>query len=110
MNCKVHALRQIESIVIDSSTFSKVQADVYKLSVTLKNTAAVEIAKPFLELTLTDAQDQALIRKVISPVDFGDKEAVIAKTEEVSWTIPITVKHLRATEQIAGYRVLAFYP
>jgi predicted Zn finger-like uncharacterized protein len=110
LRCKVNALRQIESIVIDSSAFSKVQPDVYKLNVTLKNTAAVEVAKPSLELTLTDSQDQALIRKVISPADVGDKGVVIAQADEVSWVIPIAVIHAPGGGQISGYRVLAFYP
>ena len=110
LSCKLQAPMQIESIVIDSSAFSKVKPDVYKLSVTLKNTAAVELVKPSLELTLTDAQDQALIRKVISPADLGDKVAVIGQNDEVSWTIPLSVKHVQGSEQIAGYRVVAFYP
>jgi predicted Zn finger-like uncharacterized protein len=110
LSCKLQAPMQIESIVIDSSAFSKVKPDVYKLSVTLKNTATVELVKPSLELTLTDAQDQALIRKVISPADLGDKVAVIGQNDEVSWTIPLSVKHTQGAEQIAGYRVVAFYP
>jgi len=108
--CKINALKQIDSIVIDSSTFSKVQPDVYKLSVTLKNTASLEVAKPSLELTLTDSQDQAVIRKVILPADLGDKVEVIARADEVSWVIPISVKPMPGAAQIAGYRVLAFYP
>ena len=110
LSCQVNALRQIESIVIDSSTFSKVQPDVYKLSVTLKNNALVEVAKPSLELTLTDSQDQALIRKVIAPAELGDKAAVMAPADELSWTIPLSIKQAKGDLPIAGYRVLAFYP
>jgi hypothetical protein len=110
LSCKINALKQIESIVIDSSTFSKVQPDVYKLSVTLKNNARLDVAKPSLELTLTDSQDQAVIRKVIAPADLGDKVAVIAQADEVSWVIPITVKQAQGSAPVTGYRILAFYP
>ena len=47
-------LRQIDSVVIDSSAFSKVKGDVYRLSLTLKNTAPIDLAMPAVELSLTD--------------------------------------------------------
>lgn len=108
--CKVMPFKQIDAIVIDSSTFSKVQQDIYKLSVTLKNNAALEIAKPALELTLTDAQDQAIFRRVIVPGELGDKVVSLAAGEDVSWTVPVEVKSPEGAARIAGYRVLAFYP
>ena len=110
VSCTVSPLKQIESIVIESSTFSKVQADVYKLSVTLKNNAALEVAKPLLELSLTNVQDEVLFRKVIAPVDAGDRAAVLGHGEDVTWTIPVSVKHANGAEKIAGYRLLVFYP
>ena len=108
--CKVAPFKQIDAVVIDSSTFSKVQQDVYKLSVTLKNNAAIEIAKPALELTLTDSQDQAVLRRVIAPTELGDKVASLAAGEDISWAIPVAVKTPEGAARIAGYRVLAFYP
>lgn len=109
-SCTVRAFQQIDAIVIDSSSFAKVQHDVYKLSVTLKNTASMEIAKPALELTLTDSQDQALLRRVILPAELEDQKPSLAAGEEVSWAIPIAVKTAEGSVRIAGYRVLAFYP
>jgi hypothetical protein len=76
----------------------------------LKNNARLDVAKPSLELTLTDSQDQAVIRKVIAPADLGDKVAVIAQADEVSWVIPITVKQAQGSAPVTGYRILAFYP
>lgn len=108
--CKVAPFKQIDAIVIDSSTFSRVQQDVYKLSVTLKNNAMLEVAKPALELTLTDTQDQAVLRRVIAPAELGDKVVSLAAGEDVSWTIPIAVKVPEGAARVAGYRVLAFYP
>ena len=65
--CELGALKQIESIVIDSSSFGRLRADNYRLGFSLRNTAAVDVAMPAMELSLTDTQDQALIRRVIRP-------------------------------------------
>ena len=61
--CAVSALREIESVVIDSSFFVKVRTDVYRVHLTLKNTAIYAVATPALELTLTNVRSS---RAVIS--------------------------------------------
>ena len=67
--CSIGSPRQIEAIVIDSSSFSKLRSDAYRLAFTLKNQAAMEVAMPAVELTLTDAQDQPVLRRVLTPAD-----------------------------------------
>ena len=54
----VAPLRQIESVVIDSSSFSRIRGDDYRLGFSLKNNAPIDIAMPAIELALTDPQDQ----------------------------------------------------
>lgn len=110
LDCKVSPLRQIESVVIDSSSFINVRADVYRLNFTLKNTASIDIAAPALELTLTDLQDQAVIRRVITPSDYGTKSASIVAGTEISMMLPMTVKSSDKTEKYSGYRIVIFYP
>jgi predicted Zn finger-like uncharacterized protein len=108
--CKVSPLRQIESVVIDSSSFSKVQADVYRLSFALRNTAQIEIATPALELTLTDLQDQSVVRRVFAASDWGSKQLAMAPGSEISASLPISVKVTVGADRFSGYRLLAFYP
>jgi hypothetical protein len=108
--CSIAPLRQIEAVVIDSSSFTKVRADVYRLSLALKNTAHIGIATPALELTLTDMQDQPVIRRVIAAVDFGDKSGVMEAGAELFVTVPLHVKLAGKPEKISGYRLLSFYP
>lgn len=110
MACKISPPRQIESVVIDSSSFAKVRADVYRLNFTLKNTAAIEVATPALELTLTDLQDQAVIRRVLVSSDFGAKQGALAPGADMSVSLPLNVKLVGASERISGYRLLVFYP
>lgn len=128
LRCEVQPLRHIESIVIDSSSFNKIGAEAYRLKVVIKNTGSVPLAMPSLELTLTDSQDQALLRRVLAPGELGASAdtATLAAGAEFSGLLaigvsspappPIAGANTPATPRpsaplrIAGYRVLAFYP
>jgi predicted Zn finger-like uncharacterized protein len=108
--CEVRPLRQIDAVVIDSSAFSKIKGDLYRLSLTLKNNAPVDLAMPAVELALTDTLDHALIRRVLQPEDLGVQESVIRAGGETQATLLLTVKTNGNGERVAGYRLLAFYP
>lgn len=110
LDCRVEPLRQIESVVIDSSAFSKTKGDVYRLSLTLKNTAPIDLAMPAVELSLTDTLDRALVRRVFQPAELGIRSGVIPAASETQTTVELTVKPNGNGERVAGYRLLAFYP
>ncbi len=110
VQCKVSPLRQIESIVMDSSSFNKLSADVYQLNFTLKNTAPMALALPSIEISLTDAQDQSLIRRVIGADVLGFKSDHLAPTSESSASLTLSVSKQEGVDRVAGYRILAFYP
>lgn len=110
LGCEIRPLRQIESVVIDSSAFSKIKGDLYRLSVTLKNNAPIDLAMPAVELALTDTLDHALIRRVLPPEELGVRDGVIPAGGEAQATLLLTVKANGNGERIAGYRLLAFYP
>jgi predicted Zn finger-like uncharacterized protein len=110
VGCTVSPVRQIESVVIDSSAFTKVRSDVYRLGFSLKNTSQISVATPALELTLTDLQDQAVIRRIFTAADFGDKQEVMGAGTELAISLPLSVKMSGGPEKISGYRLLSFYP
>lgn len=108
--CSIAPLRQIESIVIDSSSFSRVRGDDYRLGFALKNTAPIDVAMPAVELSLTDPQDQAVIRRVILPAEFGARSDALAATSVWTGSLALAVQPDASAQRIAGYRLLAFYP
>ncbi|WP_237219160.1 DUF3426 domain-containing protein [Rhodoferax aquaticus] len=109
--CQLGLPREIESVVIDSSSFVKIKAEVYKLNVTLKNTASTELAMPSLELTLTDSQDQTIVRRVIAATEIDVlKNSALATGSDLSVSVPVSVKLPSNSERVSGYRLLAFYP
>ncbi|MBI2769884.1 MAG: zinc-ribbon domain-containing protein [Burkholderiales bacterium] len=110
LQCRVGPPRQIEAIVIDSSSFNKLRGDAYRLNFTLKNQSALEVAIPAVELTLTDTQDQAVIRRVMQPRELGASSAVIAPASEWSGSLALSVAPGSVPARITGYRLLAFYP
>ena len=107
--CSLSPMRQIESVVIDSSSFSRLRGDVYRLAFSLHNAAPIDIAMPSLELSVTDARDQALARRVILPAEFGATTPVLGAGAEWGSRISLNVKS-GGTERVAGYRLVAFYP
>jgi predicted Zn finger-like uncharacterized protein len=108
--CTVGPPRQIESVVIDSSSFNKLRTDTYRLNFTLKNAAAIPIAVPSMELTLTDTQDQPVLRRVLAPADIGASQGTLAAGTEWSGSVTLAVAANGQGGRIAGYRLLAFYP
>ena len=107
---ELQPLRQIESVVIDSSAFTKVRNEVYKLSFSLRNTSQLALAMPAMELTLTDMQDQVLLRRVLTVKDFAKLPEVLPAGSEQSANLSVAVRSPVPLDKVAGYRLLAFYP
>lgn len=125
LHCEVRPPRHIEALVIDSSSFNRIGPDAYRLSFTLKNTGVTVLEMPSLEVTLTDTQDQAVVRRVLAPAQFGAKAATLAAQSELAGLVIMKVPgdasasppsssssspSAPATLRVAGYRVLVFYP
>jgi len=119
LGCEIRPLRRIESVLIDSANFSKSGPHAYRLTFVLKNTGAAVLEIPALEVTLTDSQDQALVRRVLVPAQFGITAATLQAHSELAGAVSLTLAEgdqaAAASPQagalpVAGYRILAFYP
>lgn len=109
LQCRLGPPRQIESIVIESSGFGRVRNDTYRLAFTLRNTARVQVAVPAMELTITDAQDRPIARRVLMASELGAPGQALAPASEWSGAVGVVVSSPGAA-RVAGYRLLAFYP
>ena len=126
LQCELAPLRQIDAIVIDSSSFNKTGSDSFRLSFTLKNATSGAVALPALEVTLTNTQDQALIRRVLMPAQFGAADGgVLGPGQDFAGLVLLQVPSGAGSSadsgsaesspngallRVAGYRLLAFYP
>jgi predicted Zn finger-like uncharacterized protein len=119
--CSLPLPRRADMMSIESS---ELQADtlnpaIMVLSATLRNRAPFAQATPALELTLTDAQDQPLARRVLTSADYvssptatasgisqvGEKDSVPAGME-----LSVKVYFDASAVQATGYRLYLFYP
>ena len=110
LDCTVSALRRIEAVAIESSSFSRIKGDSYRLNFTLKNSASTALALPAIELTLTDAMDQPVARRVFLAGEFGAATDTLEAGAEWPASATVVVQTAAVPERVTGYRLLAFYP
>ena len=109
IGCVLKAPQSPEFLQIEASAYDPLGEDLYRLSLTLRNTANWPIAYPAIELTITDASERPLVRRVLLPSDLGVQGEHMNAQSAQELTI-----YLRSTLAIApglsGYRLTAFYP
>ena len=110
--CAIRPLRDIAGLSIDASDL---QADpahkgLLILSATVRNRAAWPLAYPHLELTLTDAQDQIVVRRALAPADYagGTADVGLGIPADAEVTMKLFIDASASTQ--AGYRLYLFYP
>lgn len=107
LECSVGLNRDIGAVLVDGSSFNRAQGDRYQFSLTLRNRSALPVEAPAIELTLTDAQDQTVLRRILLPAELAIPNP-LGPGQEWSTMAPMTLG--QGAARVAGYRVLAFYP
>ena len=120
LGCDIRPLRRIAALAFDSTSFVKTGPDTYRLGFVLKNNDMAALEVPAVEVTLTDSREQALVRRVLTPAQFGANAATLGAHLELTGAVFLRVaggnSHAPAPSQaagplsVAGYRLLAFYP
>lgn len=112
LNCDLPLPRRTELLSIESSDLRADGANpsVMVMSAALRNRAAFAQAFPALELTLTDAQDQVVARRILMPQDYAPHgtrlDSGFTAGSELPARVFIDAGPLKAT----GYRLYLFYP
>jgi len=76
LRCELAPRQHIAAVVLTGSSFRQdAQPHRYRLELSIQNQATTSVATPAVELTLTDAQDQVLVRKVLLPSDIGARSS-----------------------------------
>lgn len=112
LECDIPLPRKADLIGIEASALhpDPQRKIMLVLAATLKNRAPFAQDYPHLELTLTDTQDQPIVRKVLAPADYlaegADLRAGFAANGELAVNLWLDVADLGAS----GYRLYVFYP
>ena len=108
LGCTIAAPQNIGMVVVAGSAFNQETAPGrYRLGLSVRNQASSIVATPALELTLTDASDQPLVRKIFLPAELG-MPPELGPRAEWNGTLPMQVQAL--PQPISGYRMELFYP
>lgn len=108
LRCELTPRKHIASVVLTGSSFAhEARPNHYRLDISIQNQSSLAVATPAVELTLTDAQDQVLVRKVLDLSEIG-APAELAARSEWNGTLPVMTQGLNLP--VSGYRVMAFYP
>jgi predicted Zn finger-like uncharacterized protein len=115
LRCTVPPPRHLELVSIEASELAaeRAAAGVLTLTAALRNRAGFAQAYPHLELTLTDAADQPVARRVIEPREYlGATAPQSAATASFGPGAEQPVRlHIDAAGLDAkGYRIFLFYP
>ena len=112
VGCRINLPRNADLITIEASDLKQFPERPNEIVVAalLRNRAGYAQAFPALELTLTDAADQAIVKRLIQPPDYlTDKTRIeqgIAPLDEVNVRMRLETKDVVAV----GYRLFIFYP
>jgi hypothetical protein len=106
--CRIAAPELIESVNVVSSGFDQQEGGEFVFSLHLQHDKPHEVATPAVELTLTDAQERAVIRKVLIPDHLGLNHTLPTGpgvTTEIRLTLDPELQ-----SHVHGFRVELFYP
>ncbi len=108
--CRIEPPRWIEAVVVDSSGLVRVEGtQTYRLSVVLRNRAAMPLAMPAVDLTLTDLRGAVIARRMLSARELGSSANSVAALAELPLLATLAVP-LPPGTTVAGYTIEFFYP
>lgn len=110
MGCRILPLQHVEALALDSATFHQVDPETFQMHFVVKNKTRLALALPAVELSLTDLNDQPVIRRVLTPAELGAQAETVPAAGEWSATAYLRVKAEQALPRALGYRLLVFYP
>ena len=109
LDCTINAVRDLQAVVIDSATLTRRLDNFYAFDLVLKNTSALALAVPALELSLTDTADAVISRRVFLPQELPGVPALLPPQSTVSVSLRLSLPVGNALP-MTGYRALVFYP
>ncbi len=110
LGCKIELPAQIDELVIEQGELQTLSETTFSFTTLLRNQSTTAQAWPHIELTLDDANDKAIVRRVFTPRDYLDADATLDKgfapRSEQSVKLYFELKQLKAS----GYHIAVFYP
>jgi predicted Zn finger-like uncharacterized protein len=110
LGCRVELPAQIDQLVIDTGELTTLGGNAYTFSTQLRNQGDAVQAWPSIELTLSDADDKPLVRRVFGPRDYLPAGPLLGAGFAAHAEQSVKL-HFRVEEPApSGYHIAVFYP
>ena len=110
LGCRIELPAQIDKLVIDTGELTTLGGNAYTFSTQLRNQGDAIQSWPSIELTLLDADDKPLVRRVFGPRDYLPAGPLLASGFPAHAEQAVKL-HFRVEEPApSGYHVAVFYP
>ena len=112
LQCNIRLLQNPDLLSIESSELhaDPARANIVVLTSTLRNRAPHIQAYPMLELTLTNARDEMVARRLFLPTEYVRQAASIAQGIPAKGDVAIKLLMDLGDLKAEGYRLYLFYP
>jgi predicted Zn finger-like uncharacterized protein len=110
LGCKVELPAQIDALSVETGELQSLGANTFSFTTLLRNQASLVQAWPHLELTLIDANEKPLVRRVFTPAEYLPQGVApakgIAPRSEQAVKLAFELNQVKAS----GYHIAIFYP
>lgn len=110
LGCKIELPTQIDGLVIEQGELQTLSDSAFSFTTLLRNQNRSAQAWPSIELTLDDANDKRILRRVFTPRDYLGADAALDKGfaphSEQAVKLYFELRELKAS----GYHIAVFYP
>jgi predicted Zn finger-like uncharacterized protein len=110
LGCRVELPARIDQLVIDTGELTTLGGNAYTFSTQLRNQGDSIQAWPSIELTLSDADDKPLVRRVFGPRDYLPAGPLLDLGFAAHAEQPVKLHFRVAQAQPSGYHIAVFYP
>ena len=112
--CQVGLPARPDALVIETGELITLGGNAYTLNTVLRNGGDLALAWPSIELTLNDADDKPLVRRVFGPRDYAPRTANASADNFAGFGAraeqPVKIHFRLEGLEPSGYHIAVFYP
>lgn len=108
--CTVGLPARPDALAIETGELITLGGNAYTLSTVLRNGGDLALAWPSIELTLNDADDKPLVRRVFAPRDYAPQVANSIAGFGARAEQPVKIHFRLEGLEPSGYHIAVFYP
>jgi predicted Zn finger-like uncharacterized protein len=110
LGCSVRLPTRPDQLVIETGELITLGGNAYTFSTLLRNQGDMALAWPSIELTLNDADDKPLVRRVFGPRDYAGAAATSPTGFGARAEQPVKIHFRLEGLEPSGYHIAVFYP